>query len=220
MRSSRRGFLSGAFAMAGLRGGEQGAPAAPRIGVVNLRTCFEKDKYVRMAEALGDLAKFRDDLGAEGGEIQKKIAALTEQMERAQRERGAADLYVDKLRQRAHAEYDLKLHQEVSRRKIRDRIGDLEAHVYADLRRVVAQVARVRGLELVLRVDEPRLQDEDPEAPQRNAAREVLFHQDALDVTPFVLTQLNAEWAQAWRCEKCQRKVADASCPDCGAKRP
>src|SRR5215472_14309606 len=98
MRSSRRGFLSGGLAMAGLQAREQGAPAGPRIGVVSIRTCFEKEKYARMAEALADLAKFRDDLGAEGGEIQKKIAALTEQMERAQHERGAAELYVDKLR--------------------------------------------------------------------------------------------------------------------------
>jgi Skp family chaperone for outer membrane proteins len=206
--------------MVGLRPGAQGAPAGPRIGIVNIRSCFEKDKYVRMAEALGELAKLRDDLNAEGGEIQKKIAVLGEQMERAQRERGAADLYVDKLRERAHAEYDLKLHQEVSRRKIRDRLGDLESRVHAELRRAVAQVARAKGLNLVLRVDEPRLQEEDPEAPQRNASREVLFHEDALDVTPEVLAQLNADWAQAWRCERCKRKVADAACPDCGAKRP
>jgi Skp family chaperone for outer membrane proteins len=222
MFSSRRGFLSGSLALAGgLGAAEQGAPAPLRIGVVNVRTCFEKDKVARMAEFLEELGKLRDQLTREAGELQKNIAALADLMERLERggERNG-DLYVEKLRLRAHAEYDLKLLQEVARRKLRDRVGDLESRVYADLRRIVAQVARARSLDLVLRVDEPRLQMEDPEAPQKNASREVLFHQDALDVTPQVLARLNAEWAKAWPCAACKRKVTDEKCPDCGAKRP
>jgi Skp family chaperone for outer membrane proteins len=215
MIPSRRGFLSGSLALAGAVG--QGAPAPLRVGVVNVRRCFEKDRYVRMKEGLEELGKLRDTLTQEGEELQKKIAALADLMNRTPRN---GELYVDKLRQRAHAEYDLKLLQEVGSRKVRDRLGDLELRVHADLRRAVAQVARALQLDLVLRSEEPRLPEEDFEAQQRAASRDVLFHQDALDITAPVLERLNADWAQAWSCPDCKRKVADPKCPDCGKNRP
>src|SRR5438046_353269 len=159
MLSSRRGFLTGGVALAGGLGAtEQAGPAPLTIGVVNVRACFEKDKYKRMAEALEELGKLRDELTKEGQELQKRIAALSEMMAGATPN---GELYVEKLRLRAHAEYDLKLLQEVARRKLRDRVSDLESRVYGDIRRVVAQLARGLNLDLVLRVDEPRLQEDD-----------------------------------------------------------
>jgi len=215
---SRRGFLSGGLALAGGLGApEQGAPAALRVGVVNVRRCFEKDQYVRMKEGLEELGKLRDAITREGEELQKKIAGLADLMNRTPRN---ADLYVEKLRQRAHAEYDLKLLQEAGSRKVRDRLSDLELRIHADLRRVVAQVARALRLDLVLRADEPRPQEEEVEAQQRAASRDVLFHQESLDVTAPVLERLNADWAQAWTCPDCKRKVVDLKCPDCGRNRP
>ncbi|HVE42910.1 MAG TPA: OmpH family outer membrane protein [Planctomycetota bacterium] len=218
MIPSRRGFLSGGLALAGGLGPSgQGAPAPLRVGVVNVRRCFEKERYVRMKEGLEELGKLRDALTQEGEELQKKIAALADLMGRTPRN---GELYVEKLRQRAHAEYDLKLLQEVGSRKVRDRLGDLELRIHADLRRAVAQVARALQLDLVLRADEPRVPEEDPEAQQRAASRDVLFHQESLDVTTPVLERLNADWAKAWTCETCKRKVAEPKCPDCGKNRP
>lgn len=215
MLSSRRSFLAGGAALVSV---EQGQPAPVRVGVVDVRKCFEKEKYSRMAESLDDLGRLRDQLAQEAVLLQKKIAGLTDDMATASPK---GDVYVDKLRLRTHAEYDLKLLQEVSRRKLRDRLADLETRVYAEIRRVIAEIARARNLELVLRVDEPRLQEEDPEAAaaQRNASRDVLYHADALDITLQVLARLNADWAKAWKCEACKRKVAEEKCPDCGAMR-
>jgi len=216
---SRREFMAGSMAIAApaAEAGQAGQ-AGLKVGVVNVRSCFEKDKYSRMAEALDDIGKLRDELDGQAKELQKKIAGLAEQMQAASPK---GDLYVDKVRLRAHAEYDLKLLQEVARRKLRERLSDLESRVYADLRRVVSQIARTQTLDLVLRVDESRLMEEDAEgnAVQRTA-REVLFHRDAMDVTAQVLAGLNADWAKAWTCAACKRKVADEKCPDCGAKRP
>ena len=216
---SRREFMAGSVAIASPAAeAAQGGQAGLKVGVVNARSCFEKDKYARMAEAMDELEKFRAELDRQAKDLQTKIAGLTDQMQAAP-PRG--DLYVDKVRLRAHAEYDLKLLQEVARRKLRDRLADLEGRIYADLRRVVAQVAKAQNLDLVLRVDESRLLEEDAEgsAVQRNA-REVLFHRDAMDVTALVLAGLNADWAKAWTCAACKRKVPDDKCPDCGAKRP
>ena len=216
--SSRRGFLSGGLGLAGAWGGApQGVPAAPRIGVVNVRRCFEKDGYARMKEGMEELGTLREAFTREGEELQKKIAALADVMTRTPR---SGDLYVEKLRQRAHAEYDLKLLQEVATRKVRDRLNDLEFRVQGDLRRVVAQVARGLELDLVLRADDPRPPEEELEASLRSATRDVLFHSDALDITSPVLARLNADWVQAWTCADCKRKVVDPKCPDCGKNRP
>lgn len=213
MLTSRRDFLAGGAALAAVE--PAGPSTALRIGVVNVRTCFEKDKYARMADVLEELGKLRDDLGKEAAVLQARIAKLTDDMAAVSPK---GDLYVDKLRLRSHAEYDLKLLQEVARRKMRERAADLESRVYADLRRVIALIARAKNVDLVLRVDEPRLQEEDP--LQSNASRDVLFHADALDLTAEVIVRLNADWAKAWSCGACKRKVADDKCPDCGAKRP
>jgi Skp family chaperone for outer membrane proteins len=216
MLSSRRRFLAGGAMLAAV---EQAAPVPLRLGVVDVRKCFEKEKYSRMGESLDELGKLRDQLAQEAAALQKKIAGFTDDLAVASPK---GDLYVDKLRLRSHAEYDLKLLQEVGRRKLRDRLADLETRIYAEVRRVIAEIARTRGLDLVLRVDEPRLQEEDPEAAaaQRNQSRDVLYHADALDLTPLVLARLNADWAKAWTCGACKRKVTDEKCPDCGAKRP
>jgi Skp family chaperone for outer membrane proteins len=216
MLPSRRSFLAGGAALSAV---QPPARAGLGIGVVNVRTCFDKDKYARMTEAFEELARLRDELTKEAVDLQNKITRLGNDMAAASPK---GDIYVDKLRLRSHAEYDLKLLQEVARRKLRDRVNDLETRVYADLRRVTAQIARALNLDLVLRVDEPRLQEEDPEqaAIQRNASRDVLFHADALDLTAQVVARLNADWAKAWLCPTDKRKVADEKCPDCGARRP
>ncbi|HLY08356.1 MAG TPA: hypothetical protein VKW04_03515 [Planctomycetota bacterium] len=220
MIASRRSFLAGGLAVAGRVGAaEQVAPPAPTLGVVNLRVCFDKSAYTRMAEMTEELAKLRSDLHLEGSILQKRISELTEQVDGA---KGSTDLYLEKVRLRAHAEYDLKLLAEVSKRKLAARLADLDTRLYADVRRVVSDLARQRGLDVVLRSDDVRAPEDDSQATagERIAGREVLFHREALDLTPQVLARLNQDWAAAWRCGACQRKVADEKCPDCGAKRP
>lgn len=220
MIASRRAFLAGGLAAAGrARSAGQGVPVPSKVAVVNVRACFDRAKYSRMVEVAEDLVRLKDDLGKEGTVLQKRIQDLTEQMDAA---KGSTELYLEKFRLRAHAEYDLKLLAEVSKRKLAARVADGEARIYADLRRVVSDLARRQGLDLVLRSDDARLPEEDPQANsgERIAAREVLFYQDALDLTPQVLARLNQDWAAAWTCGPCKRKVADEKCPDCGAKRP
>ena len=172
-----------------------------------------------MAEMAEDLVKLRTELGREGQELQKRIRDLNEQMDAV---KNTSELFLEKFRLRGHAEYDLKLLQEVSKRKIGARVADVEARIYADVRRVVAALARRLGLDLVLRADDVRLPEEDPQANsgERIAAREVLYNREALDLTAQVLARLNQDWAAAWTCGACKRKGTDEKCPECGAKRP
>lgn len=220
MIASRRSFLAGGLAVAArAAAAEQDARPASTVAVVNLRVCFDRSKYVRIAEMAEELAKLKNDLAAEGALLQKRIAELTEQVDGA---KGSTELYLEKFRLRAHAEYDLKLLAEVGKRKVAARVADAESRITADVRRVVSDLARKQGLDLVLRSDDARLPEDDPPANpgERIAGRDVLFYRDALDLTPQVLARLNQDWAAAWACAACKRKVAGEKCPDCGAKRP
>src|ERR1700682_3640522 len=114
MIPSRRSFLAGTMALAGHPGGlERKGPVPLCLRVVNVRTCFEKNAYTRMAEALDEVGKLRDQFTQDGQELQKKISSLSSKMENMPH---SSDLYVDYVRLRAHVEYDLKLLQEVARR--------------------------------------------------------------------------------------------------------
>jgi len=219
MIATRRSFLAGSLAVAGrVKAAEQDVPAGSKLGVVNLRTCFDKSKYTRMAELAADLVKLKNDLEKEDRDLQKRIADLSELMEGA---KSSPELFLEKFRLRAHAEYDLKLQAEVGKRRMSARVADVEMRIYADVRRVVSGLARDLQLDLVLRADDVRLPEEDPQANsgERLAAREVLFHREVLDLTPRVLARLNLDWANAWTCAACRRRVGGEKCPDCGAKR-
>jgi Skp family chaperone for outer membrane proteins len=213
MTPSRRDFLAGGLAMTGRAGvAEDQAPPSLKLGSVNLRACYDKTRYARMAEMAEDLTKLRSELHRELEELQKKIQVLTGLMEDA---KGSPDLYVEKGRQRGHAEYDLKLLQEVAKRKLAAREAEVEVRIYGDVRRVVASLAREGGFDLILRADSPEI-DSSP----LMASRDVLFSRETLDLTPRVLERLNADWAKAWTCGICKRKSVDEKCADCGAKRP
>jgi len=196
MITDRRSFLAAGFAAAGLGQEREGAV---RIGAVNVKTCLEK--YDRMKEVEGEITALRDRFAREGEELRKKIALLTEQLDQV---KNAPAAYFETVRLRGHAEYDLKLNQEVAQRRVRDLAVDYDARITADLRRAVALVAPERALQLVVRIDDAG-----------GGSREVLFHEPGLDITPLVLARLNTEWKKARVCPTCKRKVAEPVCRDC-----
>ena len=217
--ADRRRFLAGGLALAGLGSQEAAAaqePQAPlRVGVVAFRTCFEK--YDRMKEVEEEIKGLKDEFARDAEKARGKIEPLTDLIN-GTKEPDA--LYLERVRLRGHAEYDFKVYQEVGRRRLRDLALFHESRINAEIRRVVALVAGERKLHLVLRADEPLPIAEEPEGAARAAAaREMIFHEPALDITDLVIGKLNAEWKKAWTCPKCKRKTAGAACP-CGDKKP
>lgn len=202
MIPDRRGFLAGGLALTGL-GPDQERDASLRIGVVNVKKCLEK--YDRMGEVEGELQTLRERHARESEEIRKKLALLTEKMELL---RNAPESYVEAVRLRGHAEYDLKLLQEVAPRRARDLALGHEGRIGVEVRRVVSLVARERKLQIVLRSEEAAPAPEDP-------ARDLLYSEPALDITPLVQAALNDRWKKAVPCPGCKRKVTELPCLDC-----
>src|SRR5579863_5446830 len=80
-----------------------------KLGVVNLRICFEKDKYERVKEIDVELQKLAEEYTKRIQEIEKKMGQLQDQIGGLPRE---SKLRADKILQLRRLETDLKFEKE------------------------------------------------------------------------------------------------------------
>lgn len=164
-----------------------------KLGVVNLRICFDKDKYERVKEIDADLQKLADEYAKRIQEIEKKMLQLKEQIDGLPAE---SKLRADKILQLRRLETDLKFEKEYGKAQYLDFYSDRKIEIYNEIRRVVGMIAQEQKFDLILRVESPTLSDQqDPEnVTQRINNRVVLYSHDSVDITPLVVDRLNAEY--------------------------
>jgi Skp family chaperone for outer membrane proteins len=164
-----------------------------KLGVVNLRICFDKDKYERVKEIDSDLQKLADEYAKKIQDIEKKMVQLKEQIEGLPAE---SKLRADKILQMRRLEADLKFEKEYGKAQYLDFYSDRKIEIYNEIRRVVALIAQEQKFDLILRVESPTLSDQqDPEnVTQRINNRVVLYSHESVDITNLVLERLNAEY--------------------------
>ena len=164
-----------------------------KLGVVNLRTCFDKDKYERVKEIDAELQKLADDYAKKIQEIEKKMVQLKEQIDGLPPE---SKLRADKMLQFRRLETDLKFEKEYGKAQYLDFYSDKKIEIYNEIRRVVGLIAQEQKYDLILRIEAPTLNDQqDPEnVTQRINNRVVLFSHDSVDITTLVVERLNVEY--------------------------
>ncbi|HLY72923.1 MAG TPA: OmpH family outer membrane protein [Planctomycetota bacterium] len=164
-----------------------------KLGVVNLRICFDKDKYERVKEIDADLQKLADEYAKKIQEIEKKMVQLKEQIEGLPAE---SKLRADKILQMRRLEADLKFEKEYGKAQYLDFYSDRKIEIYNEIRRVVGLIAQEQKFDLILRVESPTLSDQqDPEnVTQRINNRVVLYNHESVDITTLVVERLNAEY--------------------------
>src|SRR5205814_1230424 len=131
-----------------------GAGAAPaqekekapfKLGVVNLRICFDKDKYERVKEIDADLQKLADEYAKRIQEIEKKMVQLKEQIEGLPAE---SKLRADKILQVRRLETDLKFEKEYGKAQYLDFYSDKKIEIYNEIRRFVGLIAQEQKYDL------------------------------------------------------------------------
>jgi Skp family chaperone for outer membrane proteins len=164
-----------------------------KLGVVNLRICFDKDKYERVKEIDVELQKLADDYAKRIQEIEKKMVQLKEQIEGLPAE---SKLRAEKILQMRRLETDLKFEKEYGKAQYLDFYSDRKIEIYNEIRRVVTIIAQEQKFDLVLRVESPGVSDQqDPEnVTQRINNRVVLYSTENMDITNLVLERLNADY--------------------------
>ncbi|HVE38934.1 MAG TPA: OmpH family outer membrane protein, partial [Planctomycetota bacterium] len=160
---------------------------------VNLRTCFDKDKFERVKEIDTELQKLADEYAKKIQEIEKKMVQLKEQVDGLPPE---SKLRADKILQLRRLETDLKFEKEYGKAQYLDFYSDKKIEIYNEIRRVVGLIAQEQKYDLILRVEAPTLNDQqDPEnVTQRINNRVVLYSHESVDITNLVVDRLNVEY--------------------------
>ncbi len=170
----------------------QDGKAPFRLGVVNLRTCFDKDKHERVKDVDAELQKNAEELQKRIAEIDRKISTLKERIEGLP---PSSTLRADLTRDLQRAVTDRKFEAEYGRQRYLDFYNDKKVEIYNEIRRVVDGIAREQKFDLVLRVEAPLLDEDTRESPTAQINnRVVLFHHESVDITPQVIDRLNLDY--------------------------
>jgi Skp family chaperone for outer membrane proteins len=218
------GFVLPQAAPAPQKPAEPEARPSFKLGVVNLRTCFEKDKYERMKEVQEEFKKRVDDhnkqvetLGKEMGVLRDKLAGF---------ENPSSPLYGKIEMELALKQAELEYLKKSGRARFLDHYNKVKMEIYNEIRRVVDILGKEQKYDLILRMEEPELEKEDlPTLTQQIASRVVLYHHEGVDLTPLVVERLNQEWrkgkaAAEWECKDCKVKNNGEKCSKCQKNKP
>jgi len=145
----------------------QDKPPRPlRFGLLDLKACFDKDRYAAIKDIDGELQKLAD-------EIARKLKEA---------EPGDPKEH-QKLREKLRAEYLVFYNRK-------------KAEIYNEIRSVAEIVGRERGYTLILKADPSRLDGDEPENMSTLIGqRGVLYHDPELEITDEVLKRMNAAYA-------------------------
>jgi len=161
--------------------------ADARVGLVDLNYIFRNyQKYVQLTDQL------KADLKDREQEIQQLRTQLSQVLNQRNQYNPDSPEYrqFDEKIARMKAQLDLKLSG--TRREFQQRDAQLVYQTYREVEDVIQQVARSRGLTLVLQ--RSRIQKVDPSNPQdvfRLVNRQVVFAVPTMDITDLVLSELN-----------------------------
>ena len=198
---------------------------APKIAVVSLKRCFDREAYARVKAIDARLEFLKQEQTTEETALSKELETLLNACS------GIPDkstkLYLKKYTEYKVVELRLDMAKRVNQARFLDEYNDLKADVYNEIRRAVSLVAKDEGWDLVLRVDGPQLEETGNDASltlaQRIAARSVLYAVESMDISGKVIDRLNEEYKKkaVKICSACKREnpARAAKCP-CGAEFP
>lgn len=170
----------------------QDGKAPFKLGVVNLKTCFDKEKHDRVKDVDAELQKNAEELQKKIQDIDRKISTLKERIENLP---ANSTLRADLSRDLQRAATDRKFEAEYGRLRYLDFYNDKKVEIYNEIRRVVDMIAKEQKFDLVLRVEAPQLEEDTRETPTAQiASRVVLFHHENVDITNDVVKRLNDEY--------------------------
>lgn len=166
---------------------------APKVGIVNMKDCFDDKNCARVKNLQKDLNDMKD-------KIQKELNDMQEEMNKLQ----------SKLKDTPNGsplfkKFRSELSEIAARRKAREELGKVELQefwrkargdVYDEICKAAEMVAKAKGLDLVLKDDAPGANETDEDKQQipsdmKIVYRAVLYYTGGLDITKDVLAEVN-----------------------------
>lgn len=163
--------------------------AQVKIGVVDLKQCFDSSKYDRIRDEERKYKEFVQVLSQEVEEAAKAVQQKDKDIEVAKNVPALRDQLIQ---ERGVLAYKAKMVEELGKQKAMVEYQRVQMDIYNGIRAVIEEYGKVNGFDLILKVDEPMLDEGSVESvSKRINHRPVLFHSDKLEITAGVLVELN-----------------------------
>lgn len=195
------GVLAGAMAQDGARpatarpksGGalKASAPArALKIGVVDLKQCFDREKYDRIGNAEREYKAYYTTLQDKLDAVKLKVKHKQEELPLAE---GKKNLRQNILTELYMLNYELEMTAKMNEHQALARYQQIQMDIYNGIREVVDDYGKENGFDLILKTDEPQLAENSIESvSKRINHRPVLYSNPDLDITKQILDRLQA----------------------------
>lgn len=196
----RHGFpLSAGFlALAILLAAATSAPQdkSPRIGIVNVKDCFDDKKCERVKDLQRELNEMKDKIQTELRDMDKQLTSLKSKIVDAPKE---GPLFKKFRKEIAELQGQMKVKDELGKLELQEYWRKARGDVYDDVCKAAELVAKAKGLDLVLKDDAPGANETEEDKAQipsdmKIVYRAVLFYDSKFDITKEVLAELNKSW--------------------------
>jgi len=180
------------WAAGSLNGSKAGAkevkrPQPLRIAVVDMGKIFKGSRKFNAMRA---------KLKKQVGRSKKKLDRMANELKQLQKELKGFKPGSDEFEaaQKSIIERSAKLQaaRKSIQRELRRKEADIFLEVYNEIRREIAQYAKEKGVQLVIRHHQNDIDPSTPEKVAKGMGRQVVF-QDGLDITEDILTRLNKQ---------------------------
>jgi Skp family chaperone for outer membrane proteins len=160
----------------------------PAIGVVSIRKIFRDCKKT---------AQYRVQANAERQQLEAELTKLNNEI-KAQREglktlKIGSENYLAQVKELLEKQANLQAQQEFHKQQLAIKEQQLTEDIYKDILRITGEIARQKGLDLVLEASEPDLPASNPtELELSMGTHKLLYGGGCVDITDDVIKKLDA----------------------------
>ena len=164
-----------------------------RIAVLDVARVFKEHKGFTAA-----MESLKSEVTAFDAAMKKKGEALRKEAENLQVSglKKTSPKYSENEAKLAKRDAELRIEANQKKKEILDREAKLYLETYAQIQDMVGRIAKANDITLVLRFDSSKIDSTDRASVIKGVNRAIVFQRD-LDLTDFVLQQLNPQTARA-----------------------
>jgi Skp family chaperone for outer membrane proteins len=164
-----------------------------KIGVVNMKDCFDDKKCAKVATLQKELNDMKDKIQAE---LQQMKKDYDERASKIKDVPAGGPLFKKYRAEMAELQARMKARDEVGKAELQEFWRKARGDVYDEVCKAAEAVAKAKGLDLVLKDDSSPLNEQEDDKNQvpsdmKIVYRAILYYAGSLDVTKDVLAELN-----------------------------
>jgi len=167
-----------------------GPAAGQNIAVIDVARVFEQYKLTRDLESTFD--KQRRDLSAEADQRRQSVEQMRKSLAAFD---PASNDYAQREEKLYRAEVEYQVWSGTQEKRLKSEHKRWLLRIYRDTQRIIGEIARSRGVDVVLTYD--HLMEDAPDSTalrQQILLQKVIYHSDRVDITTEVLNRLNSEY--------------------------